>query len=72
MARDPVAFRTFAVDTPRTAATLKAQLQQRKNTDQSLLHTAMDWADYKQRVGIIRGLDIAINLCDDMAEKERE
>lgn len=74
MARDPVAFRTFAVDTPRTAATLKARLQQMANgqTEQIAKGYAADWPDYKKRTGIVAGLQMAIDECDEMAKQERE
>lgn len=74
MAREVEAFRTFAVDTPHTAETLKAKLQQLQHgqTEQIAKGYAIDWPDYKKRTGIVQGLQMAIDECNEMTRQERE
>ena len=68
-----VAFRTFAVDPPYAARTLRDQLEKRRNALVAQMGEgyARDWADYQRRVGVIEGLLTAIALCVEM-EKQGE
>jgi hypothetical protein len=74
MAETPVAFRTFAIDPPYAARTLRTQLQ--KQRPELIVQNgegyAIDWSDYKRRVGVIEGLAIAIEHCDEMEKQERK
>ena len=67
------AFRTFAVDPPYAARTLRSQLEKRRNAliGQMGEGYARDWGDYQRRVGVIEGLAAAIAACVEM-EKEGE
>ena len=66
------AFRTFAVDAPYAAQTIKKYLIERKQQLTAELAMSRDWPDHKYRVGMIHGIDDAINACIDMERKERE
>lgn len=68
------AFRTFAVDAPYVAQTIKAALLKRKKilADQIAEGYASDFVDYRERFGVLRGLSEAIDICTDMEKKERE
>jgi hypothetical protein len=67
------AFRTFAVDPPYAARTLRTQLASRRDAliGQMGEGYARDFADYQRRVGVIEGLAVAMELCIEM-EKEGE
>lgn len=68
------AFRTFAVDAPYAAQTLRKRLMDRKvELSEALIGGyAQDWADYRHRVGIMEGLNQAIAICEDMMKQERQ
>ena len=68
-----VAFRTFAVDPPYAARTLRTRLLQIKDelTVQLAEGYSRDWADYQRRVGVMEGLNMAAGLCMEM-EKQGE
>lgn len=68
------AFRTFAIDTPQVARTLRARLAERVGDYAVQLSGgyAQDFADYKQRVGVIDGLKMAIEICDEMIKEEHQ
>ena len=74
MADADAAFRTFAVDPPYAARTLRKLIQQRRN--ELIGHLAggycLDWAEYKKRVGVLEGLDDAARMCDDMEKQEKK
>lgn len=57
--------RIFALDHPQIARTLRARLEKRQIELAAQLATgnAEDYPDYRQRVGHIRGLKDAIDLC---------
>ena len=61
----PSAVRLFAPDHPALAVTVRARLEkQRENQiEQMATGYAQEWGDYKQRVGIVKGLDEAIQIC---------
>ena len=61
----PSAVRIFAPEHPNLARTLRAKLEKERaglaaNITDGL---AQDWADYKHRAGVIKGIDAAIQLC---------
>lgn len=68
------AFRTFAVDPPYAARTIKKMLQKRsvELIEQLAGGYARDWADYRQRIGVIQGLSEAMSICDEMEKQERK
>lgn len=67
------AVRIFAVDTPRTAETLKAKLLQlvANHTQQLADGYAQDWPDYQRRRGVVQGLKLAIDECNEMTRQEQ-
>ena len=68
------AFRTFAIDPPYAARTLRKQLTDRRVAliEQMSEGYARDWADYQRRVGVMEGLTAAIEICDEMEKQERK
>lgn len=64
---DPI--RLYAEDHPALALKLRAKLERRQTELFGGLTVAQDWADYKERVGVIRGLQEAIDICE--AEEKR-
>jgi aspartate/tyrosine/aromatic aminotransferase len=68
------AFRTFAVDPPYAARTIRKTLNNTivAHTEQIASGYAKDWADYQNRVGFINGLRHAIEICDEMEKQERK
>lgn len=66
------AFRTFAVDPPYAARTLRTQFlkMQADQAQQLAGGYAKDWGDYQFRVGYIAGLRAAIEECDAMEKAE--
>lgn len=67
------AFRTFAVDTPYAARTLRTKIIKRRSelAAQMADGYARDWADYQRRVGVMDGLTVAIELCAEMEKQEK-
>lgn len=67
------AVRLYATDSPYASRTLKAKLieSQRNLAQQIVDGFAADWADYKARVGHIKGLGEAIQICDQIDQDER-
>lgn len=61
----PSAVRFFSPDAPQLARTLRGKLeaQRRDLAAQIADGYAQDWADYKHRVGVIKGIDEAIQQC---------
>lgn len=68
------AFRAYALDTPQTARTLYARLKKRKEDLSSQIADgyAADWGDYKNRVGVVDGLTIAMEICAEVVKEEQE
>ncbi len=60
------ALRLFALDHPHVARTLRGKLMKRQAelVAQIGAGLAEDFPDYKGRVGVIRGLQEAIDLCE--------
>ncbi len=63
----------FGLDDHRLPSTLRGKLSARVNelAGQLAAGNAQDWADYKERVGHLRGLGDAINICTEI-EREQE
>jgi len=59
------AVRLYAEDHPALAHKLKAKLEKRQEELLGNLIVADDWADYKHRVGVLRGLQDAIDICEE-------
>ena len=72
--RNAEAFRTFAIDPPYAARTLRKLLTDRRAALIAQMGEgyARDWADYQRRVGVIEGLAFAIESCDEMEKQERK
>lgn len=66
----PDAFRVFPTSHPTEPSTLRGQVLQALNREVLNLRKAEDWSDFKYRCGLIRGLEIANDICNDI-EKER-
>ena len=64
-------IRLFVPDNPILARTLRQKLElERNKLGQSIvLGFAADWPDYRERIGVIKGLNLAIELCLE-AEKQ--
>lgn len=62
------AVRLYAADHPVLARNLRAKLEKRRNelAVPVVEGVAQDWADYKHRIGVIKGLDEAIQQCIDV------
>lgn len=71
MAQRPSAVRLFADDHPTLARTVKAKLVDRRSElgVQMAEGYASDWPDYNRRAGVIKGLNEAIEICE-QAEKD--
>ena len=67
----PTAVRFFSVEHPHLPRNLRAKLEQRceQLVGQVGGGYASDWADYKERIGVIKGLIEAIAICEEV-EKE--
>lgn len=68
---DNRAFTVFAMDSPQATRTIRARLNQLKADRMEQLAVAQDWPDYKLRVGVIQGIDEALQVCDDIEKAER-
>ena len=69
--RDTRGFSVFALDAPHAVRTLRMKLERMKSDRLSELIVAQDWPDFKRRVGIVEGLDEALQVCDDIEKAER-
>jgi hypothetical protein len=70
-AERPSAIRYYAEDHPALAHTLAAKIGKEiaSLSDQVASGFASDYPDYRERIGVIRGLKQAIGICNE-AEKE--
>lgn len=68
-ARSAVSF--YPADHPALNITVKSRLEALRREHQENLGSgiAQDWADYKNRCGIIQGLTIGIEFCDRVLEE---
>lgn len=53
----------FVPDTPKLTRNLRGKLSEERLKRIEQLVGAEDWPDFKQRLGAIRGLEIALKLC---------
>ncbi len=67
------AFTMYALDHVRTPKTIRKKLAERQAELARMLAAgyASDWADYRHRVGVISGLEEAIDVCAEI-EKQQE
>lgn len=67
------AFRTFAVDPPYAARTIRGKINRRllEMTERMTNGTVKSWDDYSRTLGRIDGLRDALVFCEEM-EKEDE
>ena len=65
------AFRTFAMDPPQTAFTLRAKLLKRKAelAEPIVQGYINSYEGYREAVGRMQGLDEAIAICDELIKK---
>ena len=70
---DP-SFRSYLSDHPLLAANLPARIK--KEQDERRLQVsegyATDYADYRERIGVIKGLQVAIQLCEQLNRELQE
>ena len=70
----PATVRVFSNDHPALPRNVRAKLE--KLRDELALHLAnglaQDWADYKQRVGVIQGITDAIDVCIESEKEMRD
>jgi len=64
-------FSVFALDHPQAVRTFRMKLERIRADRLSELIVAQDWPDFKRRVGILEGLDEALQVCDDIEKAER-
>lgn len=66
---DPV--RLYAADDQRLPRTVAARLMKHRAdlVDAIAYGSALDWPDYQKRVGVLQGIDIALQVCEE-ATKE--
>ncbi len=64
--RSAVSF--YPTDHPTLNITVKNRLAQmmRERQEDLALGLAQDWADYRYRCGVVQGLSLAIELCDEV------
>lgn len=67
------ALQIYSLDHPQIARTLRAKLIKRRQELGSALADgyAEDWGDYKGRAGVIKGLDEAIAICEQVEKEGR-
>lgn len=65
MSQAPSAVRFFAPEHPQVARTARAKIERDLSSLMTSVATgyAADWGDYKERVGVIKGLAQAIEIC---------
>ena len=63
--------RAYYGDDPRLAGRLEARLKQEINeyAGQLARGLADDWPDYKERVGVIKGLERAVEIAQEIAKQ---
>lgn len=73
MSERPSAVRFFAPEHPNRPHTVRQHVEQRRAelTSQMASGAARDWPDYRERIGVIRGLTEAIEICREL-EKDMD
>ena len=64
-------FSVFALESPQAVRTFRTRLEKRRGEVLDQLVVAQDWPDYKRRVGVLEGIDEALQVCDDIEKAER-
>lgn len=67
MTESPVTF--FIPDNPQMTRNLRAKLIEARAKRVEELVSAGDWSDFKEKLGVIRGLEMAAQIC---AETEQD
>ena len=67
---DPVHI--FAADHPRQYRNLRQKLLELYKQQLESVLNAQDWADFRFRVGRIRGIGDAVNFCEELEKEERK
>lgn len=72
MSENPSAVRLFAFEHPSLARGLRAKLVQRQAELIGAVGAgyAQDWPDYKERIGVIKGLNEAIEQCKQVEQEQ--
>jgi hypothetical protein len=67
-------IRYFVPETPQSARNLRAKLtdERAKLAEQVASGIALDFALYKERCGVIKGIDIALKLCTEVERDLRD
>ncbi len=64
-------FQLYALDSPQVVRTIRAKLEKLRADRKDELAVAQDWPDFKRRVGVLEGIDEALQVCDDIERAER-
>ena len=69
----PDALSIFATESPYELRNLRTKIAARQSTLAGQLSSgcAQDWPDYRERVGVIKGLTEALQICDELQKRER-
>jgi hypothetical protein len=67
------AVQYFTPDHPAVARSVRGKLMKLRGelAEQLAAGYAQDWADYNKRAGVIRGIDDALKICEEMENEER-
>lgn len=71
--RVPDALSIFSTESPYELRNLRTKISSRMSqlAAQISSGSAQDWPDYKERVGVIKGLTEALNICEELEKRER-
>jgi hypothetical protein len=66
-------FRVFALDHVQHIRTIRKQLESVRatNSEDILDGSVRDWADYRERIGFLKGIAEALRVCDEIEKAER-
>lgn len=69
----PNAATIFSTESPYELRNLRSKIAARQSqlAGQLSAGCAQDWPDYKERVGVIKGLTEALGICDELEKRER-
>ena len=67
-------FHLYALDHPESARTVSARVKKLRfeRAEQIVDGFAKDWADYQRRLGVLDGLALALDICEDIEKEQRE
>ena len=57
------AFRPYPIESPRLAKTLRGELERLRNEALASAFDPVDWADFRNKRGVVEGIEIAIAAC---------